>query len=205
MADPERGQGEPPSHIHIEKDEKKTNWLAWLALAAGLLALLFLLSRCDRDEEVARVAPAAVPAAEPVAPPVAVAVPAGVSGVGPYLSGTEALPRTFAFERLNFDTAKSDVRPADRDELNAVAAAMKQYPNSRIRVVGYADARGADPANAQLGAARANSVKAALVATGIAATRIETGTGGENDPVDSNATAAGQAENRRTELVVLQR
>ena len=44
-----------------------------------------------------------------------------------------------------------------------------------------------------------------LVAEGIEPGRIETTTGGDNDPVDSNATASGRAENRRTELVVTQR
>jgi outer membrane protein OmpA-like peptidoglycan-associated protein len=48
-------------------------------------------------------------------------------------------------------------------------------------------------------------VKAALVAEGIAATRLESASGGETNPVDSNATAAGRAENRRTEVIVLQR
>jgi outer membrane protein OmpA-like peptidoglycan-associated protein len=48
-------------------------------------------------------------------------------------------------------------------------------------------------------------VKAALVAEGIAASRLETASGGETNPVDTNATSSGQAENRRTELVVLQR
>ena len=38
MAEPDdkRADGAPPSHIHIEK--KKTNWLAWLLLALGILA-----------------------------------------------------------------------------------------------------------------------------------------------------------------------
>ena len=57
----------------------------------------------------------------------------------------------------------------------------------------------------RLGKARADSVKAALVAKGIDGARIETISGGENDPVDTNATASGQAENRRTELVVIAR
>jgi outer membrane protein OmpA-like peptidoglycan-associated protein len=48
-------------------------------------------------------------------------------------------------------------------------------------------------------------VKAALVAGGIDAARLETASGGETNPVDSNTTSSGQAENRRTELVVLQR
>lgn len=208
MANPDhKGEGAPPSHIHIGETEKKTNWLAWILLGLGLLALLFALSRCDRDAQVANVAPTAVPVEEPVGrtvAPVAVAVP-GTAGVGAYLAGTEALPRTFVFEKLNFDTARSEVRPADRAELADISAALKQHPNARIRVVGYADARGSGAANAALGKTRADSVKASLVATGVDAARIDTASGGETNPVDTNATATGQAENRRTELVVLQR
>lgn len=210
MAEPDqKGDGAPPSHIHIGEAEKKTNWLAWLLLALGLLALLFALSRCGRDE-TATVAPAAVTVAEPVATSTAAPTPmaaatAGTSGVGAYIAGTGTLPQTFVFERLNFDTASSTVREADRDELNAVAQTLTQYPNARVRIIGYADARGASEANAALGEARAESVKASLVASGIDAGRVETASGGESDPVDTNATAGGQAENRRTELVLLQR
>lgn len=45
-------------------------------------------------------------------------------------------------------------------------------------------------------------MKAALVSQGVEASRIDTVSGGASDPVASNDTAAGQAENRRTELVV---
>ena len=208
MANPDhKGDGAPPSHIHIGKGEKKTNWLAWILLGLGLLALLFALSRCGRDD-VAQVNPTVVTTNKTVVSepsPAAVAVPVGTAGVGAYLAGTDALPRTFVFEKLNFDTARSEVRPADRAELADISAALKQYPNARIRIVGFADARGSDAANAALGKARADSVKTSLVATGVDAARIDTVSGGETNPVDTNATAAGQAENRRTELVVLQR
>lgn len=204
----DKGSGAPPTNIHISKSEKKPNWLAWIALGLGLLALLFALSRCGTDERTVAVAPAPAPAA-PVVAPVAVpeTIPAmtGTSGVSEFLAGTEPLPRTFVFEKLNFDTAGNAVRPEDRDEVAALIAALKQHPTSRMRVIGYADARGASDANAALGKSRADSVKASLVAGGIADDRIETASGGETNPVDSNATAAGQAENRRTELVVLQR
>ena len=222
-----RGDGAPPRDVHVEPATRKKNWLPWILLALGILALLFGMRRCSHDNESARVAtgPEAAPAAGTAAGPIpstivtpatstgtaagpatgsATALP-GTSGVGSYLAGTEPLPRTFLFEKLNFDTAKSDIRAADREELNMLGAALKQYPNARMRIVGYADARGAAPANATLGKERAESVKAALVAEGIAADRLETASGGETNPVDSNATAAGQAENRRTELVVLQR
>lgn len=214
MTDPRnKDDGAPPSNIHVGAATKKKGWLPWLFLALGLLALLLGLSRCNRNDETARVAQAPAPVPGPADAPAAstapaagaLAVPAGASGVGTYLGGTEALPRTFVFEKLNFDTAKSDIREADRDELSALAAAMKQYPNSRIRIVGYADARGSAAANATLGKERADSVKAALVLEGIDAARLETASGGETNPVDTNATSVGQAENRRTELIVLQR
>ena len=211
-----KSDGAPPSKIHVGPATKKKNWLPWLLLGLGLLALLFGLRRCSDEKAVTRVetAPATAPVAvTAVAPapattaPVAgtAAVLAGTSGVGSYLSGTEALPRTFVFEKLYFDTAKSDLRAADREEVNMLGAAMKQYPNARIQIVGYADARGDASANATLGKDRAESVKAALVANGIASDRIETASGGEANPADTNATSTGQAENRRTELIVLQR
>lgn len=216
MADPDqrRTEGAPPTHVHIEK-KTGFNWLPWLLGALALLGLLFLLSRCGRDEATT-VAPATT--AAPVAPVDAgdnavvaqtagapAAAPLAVSGLGGYLAGADPTPATFQFEKINFDTAKSDIRPQDREEVAQVADVLKQHPNSRIRIAGYADARGSDPANVRLGKARADAVKAALVAQGIDAARIETASGGEADPVDTNATAQGQAENRRTELVVVQR
>jgi outer membrane protein OmpA-like peptidoglycan-associated protein len=199
--------GAPPSHIHIER--KKTNWLAWLALLLGVLALLFALSRCGRHDEQTTTTTtttntsSAVVAETPGAP--ASTALAGTAGLGAYLAGTQPAPQTFTFDKLNFDTAKSDIRAQDAADVNAVADVLTKYPNTRIRIAGYADTRGSEPANAVLGKARADSVKAALVAKGIDGGRIETVTGGDKDPVDTNATAGGRAQNRRTELVVTQR
>lgn len=200
-----------PSHIHIERDKKGFNWLPWLLLALGLLALLFALSRCGRDEAVAPVAvdntSAAADTGVVATTPNAASADAlaGTSGLGTFLAGTDAAPRTFVFEKLNFDTAKSEVRAADAAEIDQVAGVLKQYGNARIRIAGYADARGSEPANMALGKARADAIKTALVAKGIDGGRVETVSGGETDPVDTNATAGGRFENRRTELVVTAR
>ena len=212
MADPNNNKGAPPTHVHIEKNGQP-GWfkaLAWIALIAGILALLLGLSRCNRSDTAA-VAPA--PTASATEAAVVGTTPdagkstalAGTSALGGYLAGNEAAPRRFQFEKLNFDTAKSDVRPADAAEVGQIATVLKQYGNAHVRIAGYADARGSSAANDALGKARADAVKAALVQQGIDAGRIETVSGGETDPVDSNATASGQAENRRTELVVTSR
>ena len=207
MAEPEdrRTDGAPPSHIHIEK--KGVNWLAWLLLALGILAALFALSRCNRTETAA-VTPAPSPSGTVVATTPnadSSTVLAGTSTLGTFLAGNEPAPRRFVFEKLNFDTAKSNVRPVDANEVDQVAAVLKQYPKAHIAIAGYADSRGSDAANVALGKARADSIKAALVAKGIDAGRIETASGGEGDPVETNATAGGRFENRRTELAVTQR
>jgi outer membrane protein OmpA-like peptidoglycan-associated protein len=193
-------------------------YLPWVVGAIGLLLLLLLFKGCatERREEamtgptttMANTDPATgmgdnmVVGATAGAP---AATPLGVSQLGGYLGGTDPTPTTFAFEKINFDTAKSDIRPQDRQELMEVATVLKQHQRARIRIAGYADARGSDPANAQLGKARAETVKAALVAQGVDGRLIETVSGGEGDPVNTNATAGGQAENRRTELVVVAR
>lgn len=213
MANPDHKNNGAPRNVHVGP-EKKAKWLPWLLLALGLLALLFGLKSCKKEEPVQTAPVIAVPsvdqtpiAATPMTAPAAetTGVLSGLSTVGSYLGSTEAVPRTFVFEKLNFDTAKSDIREQDREELNLLATALKQYPNARMRIVGYADARGSASANATLGKDRAESVEAALVAQGISAERLETASGGESDPVDTNATASGQFENRRAELVVLQR
>lgn len=207
MAGPNDRNDGAPRHIHIEKD-RKFNWLPWLLLGLGLLALLFALTRCNREAS-STVAPAPTPAPTEVvaATPDAGASAAlvGTSGLGTYLAGTEALPRTFTFEKLNFDTGKSDIRAADAAEVDEVAATLAKYSTAKIRIAGYADTRGNDAANMALGKARADSVKNALVAKGIDAGRVETVSGGETDPVETNATAEGRFENRRTELVVTAR
>lgn len=129
MTDSRRTQGAPPTHVHVEKN-KQPGWfkaLAWIALLAGLLALLLGLSRCHRDQGTAVITNtsdnSSVLAATPGAPKSAAL--AGVSGLGGYLAGSEPAPRSFEFERLKFDTAKSDLKPEYQAEAQQIAAVLK--------------------------------------------------------------------------------
>ena len=206
MAEPDHKPG-APRDIHLGP-EKKTNWLAWLLLLAGLLALLFGVARsCTRrDATVATSSTTVTNTTDTAVTPTVAAKSQTVSQqVGAFLAGNAAAPQSFTFDNLNFDTSKSDIKPEYGQELADLAGIMAKYPNAKGRIVGYADARGTEPANAKLGKDRAEAVKAALTAKGVAADRIETASGGESDPVDTNATAGGRAENRRTEFVITSR
>ena len=210
MADPKNTRGAPPREVHIEK--KKTNWLAWILLALGILAALLALSRCNRHETIAA-SPA--PANGSTTPPVGVkhvTLPGGkIVDLQPatlnydlqaFLASSEGAPRTFTFDKLNFDTASSQIRADDQPTLSALSQILAAYPKAAVRLVGYADARGTDAANAKLGSDRAAAVAKALTDGGIDPKRISTASGGDSNPVASNATAGGQFANRRTELVV---
>lgn len=182
----------------------KRKWAPWAIGAAVILLLLLLVSRCGNRPDETAVVPPPADVTAPVTAPVT-AAPTGVSGLDAYLAGTDPAPRTFTFERVHFDTGSSQIRNEDRPEIAAVADVLKRYPNARVKLYGYADASGAAPANATLAQARANIVRSALTASGVDARRIEALSGGETNPVASNANPSGMAENRRTELVVVQR
>jgi hypothetical protein len=124
----------------------------WLLAALAAIILLALLVRgCDREPVREASVDPATPAAEgaALAP---VALPGGRSvqlapntlnyDVQRYLASTEALPRTFQFEKLNFDSGKADIRAEDRTDLDNLAQILAAYPAARIRVVGYTDSQG---------------------------------------------------------------
>ncbi|WP_076073023.1 OmpA family protein [Sphingomonas montana] len=210
MVDKQGTDGAPPRAIHIER--KKVNWLAWILLLLGVAALLFALLRHRDDAADVAVAPVATGVATPPVAVEAITLPNGRRvDLAPatlnydlqrYLASDAAAPRTFTFDKLNFDTASAAIRAEDRPTLDALGQILTAYPTAKVALIGYADARGSDATNATLGAARGNAVMKALTDGGIAADRISIGTGGEARPVADNGTADGQFENRRTELVV---
>ncbi len=80
---------------------------------------------------------------------------------------------------------------------------LKQEGDVAIVCAGFTDSIGSDQYNLKLSMRRAEAVRDYLVAGGIAASRIKAEGFGEADPVASNATADGRAQNRRVELRVV--
>jgi OmpA-OmpF porin, OOP family len=105
---------------------------------------------------------------------------------------------------VHYETGKATIRPESYKVLNDLVAAMQRNADSRIELAGHTDSDGSAEANLQLSKDRAAAVRAYLVQKGIAATRIETAGHGETQPVANNATEAGKAQNRRTEVRVIQ-
>lgn len=104
---------------------------------------------------------------------------------------------------LLFATDSAAVRPDLQQDLFTVAGSLQQYPQSNIQVIGHTDSDGDADYNQRLSERRANGVSSVLINAGVPAARIQPIGRGENQPVASNLDAAGKAQNRRVEIVIV--
>jgi len=111
--------------------------------------------------------------------------------------------RRIILRGVNFDFDKSNIRPDARPILDEAIRTLKEEPSIRVRIEGHTDSIGTEQYNQRLSQRRAEAVKQYLVQGGIAASRLEAVGLGESEPVASNDTADGRAQNRRAELEVL--
>jgi len=119
-----------------------------------------------------------------------------------YLNGDKDQVRRFTLSELKFPPGSAAIKEDSRLVVDEVAAILKAFPDIDLVVEGYSDISGSAEANKQLTQARANAVKARLMANGILAERIESyGYGGLN-PISDNTTAEGRAANRRIEVII---
>ncbi|MEX0318185.1 MAG: OmpA family protein [Ruegeria sp.] len=106
---------------------------------------------------------------------------------------------------ITFDTDSYTVRPALRADLQRVAQNLLRYPDSSVQIIGHTDSDGDAGYNQGLSERRANAVADILQAGGVTYGRISTIGQGENNPIASNLTPAGKAQNRRVEIVIIPR
>ena len=90
--------------------------------------------------------------------------------------------------------------------LKDVARALRDNPQiKKLRIEGHTDSVGSDAANMKLSQLRAKAVNAQLVKNGVEPGRLEAVGYGKTQPLASNATSAGRAQNRRTEFKIIDR
>ena len=114
----------------------------------------------------------------------------------------EGIKITLSENTVNFDFNSAALTTVSKSNLDKLAGVMVQYPDTNINVYGHTDSKGTDEYNLTLSQKRANSVIDYLVSKGIARTRLNAMGMGEKDPIATNETEAGRAQNRRVEFAI---
>ncbi|MGZ3448194.1 MAG: OmpA family protein [Polyangiales bacterium] len=104
-------------------------------------------------------------------------------------------------QQIHFEFDKSKIKPDSFPILNAVAQVLKDNPDISLEIQGHTDNKGQPAYNQKLSQGRADAVRTYLIEHGVSAGRMTAKGYGQDVPIDSNATEAGRAKNRRVEFV----
>jgi outer membrane protein OmpA-like peptidoglycan-associated protein len=133
--------------------------------------------------------------------------PSTPSGVEVDAEGCQVLfqptKKTLILEGVTFETGKSTLTPESETILNGVAESLVANDSIRVQVTGHTDNTGSLALNRRLSRARADAVRTYLISRGVAEDRLTARGFGPDQPVASNRTAEGRAQNRRVELTWL--
>lgn len=106
---------------------------------------------------------------------------------------------------ITFDSNDANIKPAFQPVLNSIAKVINEYSKTMVQVNGYTDSTGSAATNNSLSLMRANSISNYLRLRGVNGNRIVSNGYGSSNPIASNATAAGREQNRRVEIVLINR
>ncbi|WP_417205637.1 OmpA family protein [Antarctobacter sp.] len=102
-----------------------------------------------------------------------------------------------------FATDSAQLRSTLVSDLRDVGQSLLAYPNTTSQVIGHTDSDGTAAYNQDLSQRRAQAVANVLLSEGVPRSRISVIGRGEDQPIASNLTAEGKAQNRRVEIVIL--
>ncbi len=103
---------------------------------------------------------------------------------------------------LLFDIDSAFVRSDLQADLRALAGNLQDYPDTTVIITGHTDDTGSAGYNFDLSQRRASAVGNVLTDAGVGFDRVRTFGRGEDQPIASNATDEGRAQNRRVEIVI---
>jgi len=101
---------------------------------------------------------------------------------------------------VNFENDSAVLTAKAKSILNGVAGSLKKRPDIKITIAGHTDSRGSSAYNKMLSQRRADSVRRYLGSKGVKVSNLTAKGFGEEQPIATNNTAAGRADNRRVEL-----
>ena len=101
-----------------------------------------------------------------------------------------------------FKSGKSTFLPKVSEKLDGIVNIMQEFSKATFMIEGHTDSTGSESLNQKLSAKRAAAVQTYLAENGIDASRLESSGFGEANPIDTNKTRAGRANNRRVEIKV---
>lgn len=106
---------------------------------------------------------------------------------------------------ITFATGQADIQPSFYSTLGKLSSSFQSFQDSNLIVTGHTDSTGSADANLGLSTRRADAVAQYLRANGVDAARIQTTGAGSSQPVASNSTVEGRAQNRRVEIKIVPR
>lgn len=114
----------------------------------------------------------------------------------------EAIKVTFESGIL-FATNSNTLNSASRLSLDKFATSLLNNPDTEVEIYGHTDSTGSDAINNPLSQRRAESVYNYLTSKGVSGSRMKSQGFGSTQPIASNSTVEGRAENRRVEVYIL--
>ncbi|RYZ00768.1 MAG: DUF937 domain-containing protein [Chitinophagaceae bacterium] len=219
--------------VEAERDVKKTNWLPWLLLGLGIVALLWLLGRngCNKSDSTystgdtsTRVTttdattnmPATTTTTSTSRESTKVRLTDGTE-INAYKGGVEdqlvaclndagcaaGKDQWYDFDNINFETGSARLTAESQAQVQNIAAILKAYPKAKIKIGGYTDKTGNDAANKTLSQQRADAVLNAIRASGANAGQL-TGAEGYGSQFAKVSADASDEERRQDRRIAVQ-
>ena len=184
--------------VYEEKEKKGTPvWMWLLPLLALLLLAFWLFTRHPKDTATST---AAAPVADQTKPDASAPSTAWTSAsIADSIRSKGRV--SFSDNDVHFATASASLAGDSQAVLDQTAQALKENGDWRMRIVGHTDSTGSASSNAALAEQRASTVMTYLTAHGIDQSRLSVDAKAAAEPVATNGTDTGRAENRRVDLI----